>query len=536
MKITEFVSEDWQKTNRKDRTSGMSRKAVKAYRRENPGSNLQTAVTTKPSKLKKGSKSAKRRKSFCARMRGMKKSRTSAKTARNPNSNINKALRRWNCESIEQMQELVMIAEQKIAALKQGMAEGFDELDAYIKDKQAVKPRGGAGIKRGSYGTGERKTSYSGKTVGLTPYGTGSAIPSNRDFGKPHSIPRAAPRGIDDFDANHRKVDELGVAEATGDPKFDKMLKGITSKRQVAKQQRADTKQQARDAFGGMFGGGNPADKLSIRKKGVAEGFERFQVGDKISFPLSQMATGIVDKIDDKRLYVKLDNGEVYTIPSSMLHSVKLLERQGVEEGTDTKFVVTYYNNLSDDTRTVLVSADDEYDAKDKINYALGRGSIITDVRPAKGNEPTDQVYKVYGDPRSKVGSPGIYDRGQGVAEGSEDIVTVIDGVRSDRTYNDRYHAHNSLSKLVGYGKAKIAELYINGEKVEHFELGKKYIDFEPKQLDAMSEAGPFSYGVKKPRKGSVADLAAKKRKEQERGMQPVEPRDHMVGIARVKK
>jgi hypothetical protein len=68
------------------------------------------------------------------------------------------------------------------------------------------------------------------------------------------------------------QLPESGVEEATGDPKFDKMLKGITGKRQVAKQQKTDTKQQARDAFGGMFGGGNPADKLSIRKKGVAEG------------------------------------------------------------------------------------------------------------------------------------------------------------------------------------------------------------------------------------------------------------------------
>ena len=73
----------------------------------------------------------------------------------------------------------------------------------------------------------------------------------------------------------------------------------------------------------------------------------------------------------------------------------------------------------------------------------------------------------------------------KGVAEGSEDIVAVIDGVRSDRTYNDKDHAHNSLGKLVAYGKAKIAELYIDGEKVEHFELGKKYIDFEPKKLDS---------------------------------------------------
>ena len=55
----------------------MSKKAVKAYRKENPGSKLKTAVTKDPKKLKKGSKSA--------------------KTARDPDSRINKALRRWNC-------------------------------------------------------------------------------------------------------------------------------------------------------------------------------------------------------------------------------------------------------------------------------------------------------------------------------------------------------------------------------------------------------------------------------------------------------
>jgi len=93
----EDLDEDWQKVNRKDKTDGLSRKAVKAYRRENPGSKLQTAVTKDPKKLKKGSKSAKRRLSFCRRMKGMKKKLTSAKTARDPNSRINKALRRWNC-------------------------------------------------------------------------------------------------------------------------------------------------------------------------------------------------------------------------------------------------------------------------------------------------------------------------------------------------------------------------------------------------------------------------------------------------------
>ena len=112
------VAEDWQKVNKSDKTDGMSKKAVSAYRRENPGSKLKTAVTTKPSKLKKGSKSANRRKSFCARMGGMKKAHASAKTKRDPDSPINKALRRWNCESVEQMQELIMIAEQKISEAK----------------------------------------------------------------------------------------------------------------------------------------------------------------------------------------------------------------------------------------------------------------------------------------------------------------------------------------------------------------------------------------------------------------------------------
>jgi hypothetical protein len=85
--------EDWQSVNRKDKTDGLSQAAVNAYRRENPGSKLQTAVTEKnPS-----GKRAKRRASFCRRMKGMKSKLTSAKTARDPDSRINKALRRWNC-------------------------------------------------------------------------------------------------------------------------------------------------------------------------------------------------------------------------------------------------------------------------------------------------------------------------------------------------------------------------------------------------------------------------------------------------------
>jgi len=64
---------------------GMTQKGVNEYKRKNPGSKLKTAVTTDPSKLKKGSKAAKRRKSFCARSKGWKSKRGLA------------ARRRWNC-------------------------------------------------------------------------------------------------------------------------------------------------------------------------------------------------------------------------------------------------------------------------------------------------------------------------------------------------------------------------------------------------------------------------------------------------------
>lgn len=92
----ETVLEDWQKVNKKDKTDGMSRKAVKAYRRENPGSKLKTAVTTKPSKLKKGSKASKRRSSYCSRSAGQKKMHN-IDCSKTPDKAICKARRRWNC-------------------------------------------------------------------------------------------------------------------------------------------------------------------------------------------------------------------------------------------------------------------------------------------------------------------------------------------------------------------------------------------------------------------------------------------------------
>lgn len=77
----------------KSSTGGLTQKGVDAYNRET-GGNLQTAVTTPPSKLDPDSKAAKRRKSFCARMGGMEgpmkdeKGRPTRKAL---------ALRKWNC-------------------------------------------------------------------------------------------------------------------------------------------------------------------------------------------------------------------------------------------------------------------------------------------------------------------------------------------------------------------------------------------------------------------------------------------------------
>ena len=72
--------------------AGMTRAGVKAYRRMNPGSKLKTAVT---GKVKPGSKAAKRRKSYCARSAGQMKK--FPKAAKDPNSSLRQARRRWKC-------------------------------------------------------------------------------------------------------------------------------------------------------------------------------------------------------------------------------------------------------------------------------------------------------------------------------------------------------------------------------------------------------------------------------------------------------
>ena len=77
----------WTRKEGKSESGGLNEKGRKSYERANPGSNL------KAPQPEGGS----RKKSFCARMKGMKKKLTSKKTANNPDSRINKALRKWKC-------------------------------------------------------------------------------------------------------------------------------------------------------------------------------------------------------------------------------------------------------------------------------------------------------------------------------------------------------------------------------------------------------------------------------------------------------
>ena len=86
--IDKKIAEDWQKKSGKNPEGGLNEKGRKSYERENPGSDLKA-----PTK-KKGNP---RRASFCARMKGMKKKLTSKKTANDPDSRINKSLRKWDC-------------------------------------------------------------------------------------------------------------------------------------------------------------------------------------------------------------------------------------------------------------------------------------------------------------------------------------------------------------------------------------------------------------------------------------------------------
>lgn len=88
-------SSAWTRKEGQNKEGGLNEKGRKAYERDNPGSNLKPPVSKE--QADKSPKAAARRKSFCARMQGMKDKLTSEETKKDPNSRINKSLKKWDC-------------------------------------------------------------------------------------------------------------------------------------------------------------------------------------------------------------------------------------------------------------------------------------------------------------------------------------------------------------------------------------------------------------------------------------------------------
>jgi hypothetical protein len=89
--MKKFKTPAWQRKEGQSESGGLSAKGRASYNRETGGD------LKPPAPNPKTKEDASRRKSFCARMEGMKKKMTSIKTARDPNSRINKSLKAWNC-------------------------------------------------------------------------------------------------------------------------------------------------------------------------------------------------------------------------------------------------------------------------------------------------------------------------------------------------------------------------------------------------------------------------------------------------------
>ena len=153
-KIVRSEAAAWTRKAGKNKEGGLNEKGRKSYERENPGSDLKA-----PSK-KVGNP---RRKSFCARMKGMKKKLTSAKTARDPDSRINKSLRAWNCsyewpkdkemiETTSLKNEILAKAQEKHSEAKKKKYKQIMDAGKAAKEKVGKDPRGVRALSKGKWG------------------------------------------------------------------------------------------------------------------------------------------------------------------------------------------------------------------------------------------------------------------------------------------------------------------------------------------------------------------------------------------------
>jgi len=147
----------------------------------------------------------------------------------------------------------------------------------------------------------------------------------------------------------------------------------------------------------------------------------------------------------------------------------------------------------------------------------------------AKKGRAYDNPYDQPGEEQEHSQYKKGYEQGKkpGVAEGSNNIEV---GDKITWWYNKFHPNYEGIVRRVS---GNTVDVYAPGSG-SMYRLSKE--DIRSHEKKGVAEGGPFSYGAKKPRQGSVADLAAKKRKEQDKNYKPTEPRDQRVGVAKVTK
>ena len=276
--------EDWNKVNHHDHTNGLSQKAVNAYRHEHPGSKLKTAVTTKPSKLKAGSKAAKRRKSFCARMSGNKGPMKKPNGKPTPKA---LALRRWHCESLF---ELFVTAKKGIYEAE-GDASGLKHLTPHLaKDilDQMEKEGVHAIVKSIEWGDGGAEELIAMIKRDLEQIA--NRVDESWSQKYKNSINCSHPKGFSQrahcqgkrkHDESHEVMEHVcpdcGMCQAHGDNTLDEIAKGAKDSNGVS---HCWTGYHAQGTKKGKNGG---QVRNCVPNEGVAEGSEP-QVGDAVYY------------------------------------------------------------------------------------------------------------------------------------------------------------------------------------------------------------------------------------------------------------
>jgi hypothetical protein len=397
--------------------------------------------------------------------------------------------------------------------------EGFEDLDRFMKDKYGPKPSGGSGIKRGTYGQPGRRR---GRPTGATG-GEGSGIPQAVEFDRPHSersAGRRLPRFSDDYDAIrrsevdegsaqdrlHRRHQELRKKSGLPDPDYYKELKAsydiADDRERLARQ--AEIKKKYRVAETVL----NPKDPQGD-----------YDAKRKVIHDLSLDPNVNQQAVQQRRLDLDREAKS------------KGLKEQGVAEGSFGSgygSVFTLYVNTGEKstTKTKTKKFKREDDAVLWAEDYADQHEMFPNLKMEIQDENGNVVWELE-EPQGVAEAVEVVDQDYDL---DQMIFTLdVDGKKISFTYWD--YEEDFANADINEIRAQVAERLGQLPDQQQEQVAQAVYTELRQNLD---EAGPFSYGAKKPRRGSVADLAAKKRQEQERGRQPIEPRDQRVGTAKV--